>query len=68
MRMFFIRGHFMYQVFKRRGSRVELLPQSPIFSKLEAAIAWASEFFKANPTQFQYGLEAIEVRRAVDRR
>ena len=53
----------MYRVFKRRGSQLELLPQSPVFTELEVAIAWASDFFKNHPTLFQHGLEAIEVRR-----
>jgi hypothetical protein len=53
----------MYQVFKRRGNHVELLPESPIFKTLEDAITWASEFFKANASRFQHGLEAIEVKR-----
>jgi hypothetical protein len=53
----------MYQAFKRRGNHVELLPESPIFKTLEDAITWASEFFKANASRFQHGLEAIEVKR-----
>jgi hypothetical protein len=53
----------MYLVFKRRGSRFELLPESPLFAKLDDAIQWASDFFREHVALFEHGLEAIEVRR-----